>query len=125
MNLFKEFNIKNTDKLLEIQWKWENKKYVRIILPKWSYIYTDKKAIQNNKTNLIEYFTKLKNGEIVKNSFKYEIKNKDCNNYNFWFIKQPWIKNYNLNYKFINSENKVIKINKEKLEKDFNFYIEK
>jgi len=127
LNNFKKYNItNNTEKLLNIQWQWNNKQFVKIILPKWSIISakTNSNIWKNVNSNLITFFTDLKPWEKKQYNFKYKIQNKECDNYIFSLLKQPWIKKYNINYKFINYSNQTKELKFENLKKDF-YYIEK
>jgi len=127
LDSFKKYNItNNTEKLLNIQWQWNNKQFVKIILPKWSIISakTNSNIWKNVNSNLITFFTDLKPWEEKQYNFKYKIQNKECNNYIFSLLKQPWIKKYNINYKFINYSNQTKELKFENLKKDF-YYIEK
>ncbi len=120
------FNISNKEKILEIQWNWNNKQFLRFIIPKGSIIQASNfiNISKNKNTNLIEAYTNLKPQEKSNISFKYILKNQNCNNYNFLLLKQPWIKKYNLNYKLIKFWKQIESINLENFKKDF-FYIEK
>ena len=127
INKMKNFNIKPTEKLLNIQWNWENKQYIRLIIPNKTLINKNINIniFKNNKTNLVSFYTKEKPWENKNYSIKYIQNNLTCNNYNFWLLKQAWIKKYNINFTYkING--KIIKnINKNNLNKDFYIKIDK
>ena len=101
LNIFNKFWIKDTSsKLLNIQWKWENRQYIRVILPK-NIILKNKKdfiSIKNYNKNekSVAFFLNTKPWE--KSSFKinYILKNTNCELYNYELYKQPGIKKYNL-----------------------------
>ncbi len=99
-NLITQYNIEKTDKqkLLFIQWNWENKQYVRVIIPK------EAKIINKNIT-VIDYKDRWQSVNFYvntpvwkKSEFKleYYLPNKQCKTYSYKFYKQPWIKNYDI-----------------------------
>ena len=118
LDYLNKFKIKNKQKILEIEGNWENRQYIRIILPKNSIIWKN-----NKKTKLIDFFTKLSVREEKTYNFSYKIKNIDCENYSFKLYKQPWIKKYDIDYIFIDKNHKKEE-KLENLEKDFYFKIE-
>ncbi len=127
LNYFKKFNIKANNNLLNIQWEWNNKQYIRFILPKNTLISANNNFTisKNNNSNLIETYTNIKawNSKTIKIS--YNLLNKTCNNYNFTLIKQPWIRLYNIKYNFLENWKIIKKLNLINLTKDFYINIEK
>jgi len=109
-NLFRKYNIKFNNDILNIAWAWENKSFLRIIIPKNSKFLEKiwQKLIKKEKYNIIELYTKTKSQEKTKYIISYDLENKDCKNYNYKFIKQSWIYEYNLE---LNINGKKIKRN--------------
>lgn len=111
-NITEELNIKNflydmwilwdvdIKEVLNIQWKSENNQYVRIYIPENAIINNSQnykvKVLDNRKE--ISFY--LQTPLLFESDFKinYSIPNKDCKEYDFDFIKQPWLKNYEFNY---------------------------
>ncbi len=84
--------------LLDIQWKWLNKQYIRVLIPK------NAQVIQNKNITITDFpeykevsFYLDTNTFFESNSrFEYTIPNPECKNYTYNFIKQPGIKNYHI-----------------------------
>jgi len=100
-DILNKFWIKeNIKKLLFIQWNWENKQYVRIIIPKNAIIENNKKILSIKKYykrwKIVDLYLNTKVWE--KSNFKldYTIPNNKCKLYNYKLYKQPWIREYNL-----------------------------
>ncbi len=100
MNLYNQYNLdKNKyNELLQIQWKWTNKQYVRVILPKDI-------IVKNKDVWITDYYQRGKSLDFYMNTpvwqssqftLEYRINNPECKKYNYSFFKQPWIKKYNL-----------------------------
>ena len=101
--IFNKFWIKNNlDKLLSIQWNWENKQYIRIILPKNAIITKNSKILSikdyKKRWKVIDFYLNTKVWETSNFKLDYTIPNKKCLLYNFELYKQPWIKKYDLDY---------------------------
>jgi len=103
----------NKEKLLEIQWMWINKQYVRVIIPKDAKILNKKELWKNYWINF--YKDRWKSISFYMNTWiwkqsekiiKYKLLNKSCKEYSYKHYKQPWIKEYNLNINYwINNKN--------------------
>lgn len=108
-------NLNNFEKLVDIQWRWDNKNFIRIILPKdivlWSNFW---KLEKKDNYNIISFYSILKPKESKKYYINYKLTNFNCEDYNYTFYKQSWIKPYNMDFT-INSE----KISKSWLKWDF------
>ena len=106
--------------LLQIQWKWANKQYVRVIIPKDA-------TVQN--TNIVwvtDYYERGRSVDFymdtpawIQSSFtlNYILPNPDCQTYSYSFYKQPGIPNYNLS---INYESSVTSYASQKADIFFN-----
>ncbi len=96
---FKKFDITDTgSSLLQIQGKWINKQYVRVIIPKDAIIEKNKNiTIQeyNNRKSL-NFYTEVAPWNIVVFDISYTLQNKSCNQYTYKMYKQPWIQNYDI-----------------------------
>lgn len=110
-NINEEINIKtilydmdllwkvDVNNLLQIQWKWLNRQYIRVLIPKNSIINNNSKLKIKEFENYKEVSFFLNTNSLFESnfSFDYNILNPECKNYNYIFIKQPWINNYDLN----------------------------
>lgn len=96
MDLLGKVDIKST---LEVQWKWLNKQYIRVLIPKDAIIEENSKMTITDFQNYKEVSFFLNTDTLFDSNFKinYKIQNPECRSYNFEFVKQPWIKNYQLN----------------------------
>ena len=108
-NLLDKFPIKDKTRkdILNIQWKWVNKTYVRVILPKNAVI-KPKKWMNINKYEksiVVDFYMNTSPLETTNFNIQYKIINNDCLNYNYKIYKQPWIRNYWLD--IIQKNNKV------------------
>jgi hypothetical protein len=114
--LINNYDIKNKEEALNIQWIWDNNQYVRIVIPKNSSVEKDKniEIIEWENTKTIETFIKTKRFKTNNFSLKYIIPNKDCKNYSYIFYKQSWLKNYDFKL-----EKDNIKIERKWLDVDF------
>lgn len=103
ISYFNELQITDYKDLLNIQWKWVNKQFVRLLLPKNSIIKNDKvKVIEEENDKIAYFYTEVKPWETSTYTLNYEIENKDCKPYSFKFFKQPGLRKYDLN---INNSN--------------------
>ncbi len=113
--LLNQYWIKDKTDILNIQWRWDNKSYLRIIVPKNTEVYLQdwQTLDKKNEYNIIWLYTYVRKMETWTNEISYRLKNPDCKEYNYKYYKQPWIKNYNIEfdvlwnynqYKWINSD---------------------
>lgn len=101
VSLFNDFKINDYKNLLNIQWKWINKQFVRLVLPKNAIIKNPKiKVITEEDRKIVYFYTDTNPWETSNYELDYEIENPDCKPYKFKFYKQAWIRNYDL---FVNS----------------------
>jgi hypothetical protein len=96
MDLLWKVDVNN---LLQIQWKWLNRQYIRVLIPKNSIVNNNSKLKVKEFENYKEVSFFLNTNSLFESnfSFDYNILNPECKNYNYIFIKQPWINNYDLN----------------------------
>ena len=84
--------------IINIQWRWVNKEYVRVVLPK-NIIIKPKKGIKIHNfknTTVVDFYMNTRVWETVNFIISYKILNKSCESYSFKLYKQPWIRNYEL-----------------------------
>ena len=109
-NLLNKYPIKDKTRkdIINIQWKWTNKVYTRILLPKEAII-KPKNWMTINKylsVNVLEFYINTRPLESTNYTIEYSLKNSECKKYSYKLYKQPWIRKYNIN---INDWNKIIK----------------
>lgn len=93
------------EKLLEIQGKWDNYQFVRIIIPKNAEVSPKEGIIVTEFENYkeVNFYQKTNNIVSSKTSFEYILKNPNCLKYNYKLFKQPWITTYDFQYTNKNS----------------------
>ncbi len=103
--LFDSYNIKNRDHILNIQWKWENHQFMRVLLPENAIITPKKwlKIVQYDNYKIAEFFIKTRRLETTQYWLKYSLENSECKNYDFKFYKQPWLQSYDMELEMNNS----------------------
>lgn len=84
--------------LLDIQWKWLNKQYIRVLIPKNAQITENKNITVRDFPEYKEVSFYLDTNTFFQSNmrFEYTIPNLECKNYTYNFIKQPGIKNYSI-----------------------------
>lgn len=89
---------KNITDIVNIQWKWENKSYLRVMVPKEAEIILEESQEQSifEKYKTINFYTNTKPWETSNYNLKYRLKNEKCKDYSYKFFKQPWIRDYNI-----------------------------
>lgn len=111
--MFDNYNITKTKSLIDIQWRWDNYQFIRIILPKSAIIEdAEKYHVQElNEKKSIEFFMRTKRLETKNEEITYKIMNNICEKYSFILYKQPWIKSYDMSFSndWVISENYWIK----------------
>ena len=97
IDLMDRYNIRDKN-ILFIQWKANNKSYVRVLLPKDAIIKKNKDITISEYKNhkLVEFYTETRRFNTSSNTIEYSIKNESCDDYNFALYKQAWIKNYDI-----------------------------
>lgn len=102
---------KDESDILNIQGLWENKSFLRILIPKNASVYPYWNQIVQETENykIVEFYTNTKSSKTSNYSIKYRLKNPKCSDYNYKIYKQPGLKDYNLNleiqWKIKNYEN--------------------
>lgn len=102
--------IVDIDETLKIQWKAQNKQFIRVLLPAEAKIIQKSNIKISKFDNYQEVSFYINTWLLFASEFviEYVLPNIECKNYDFNFIKQPWIKNYNLNlYKNWNLINSI------------------
>lgn len=107
-NLLDGYWIINKNDILNIQWRWDNKSFLRIVIPKNTIVYpkNNQKVIDYDKYKIVELFTNTRMLETSIYTIEYDIQNDDCKTYWYKFFKQPWIKKYNINFDIFWEKNK-------------------
>ena len=84
--------------LLDIQWKWLNKQYIRVLIPKNAQVIQNKNITVKDFPEYKEVSFYLDTNTFFESNFRFEytISNPECKNYTYNFIKQPGIKNYSI-----------------------------
>lgn len=94
---------KERDRLIAIEWAWENRQFVRILTPKWSKI-TDKKwnsiSIDDNDSRytIMKFYLNTDVWEAKEIKFNYSSTPKNCTP-KINFYKQSWLSNYTFSSK--------------------------
>lgn len=98
-NLLDKYWVKDKTDILNIQWRGDNKSYLRVVLPLKAEVKLKKGQVlqKYDKYQIVELFTNTRRLETTKYEIEYDLKNPDCKDYDFKFFKQAWIKDYNLN----------------------------
>lgn len=84
--------------LLDIQWKWLNKQYIRVLIPKNAQVIQNKNITITDFPEYKEVSFYLDTNTFFESNYRFEytIPNPECKNYTYNFIKQPGIKNYHI-----------------------------
>lgn len=96
MNLDSIVDVENT---LITQWKWINKQYMRILVPKNAIFEKNPQiAIKDIKDKKeISFYMDTSIWTPSEFNINYTLPNPSCRPYNYVFEKEPWIKEYKLN----------------------------
>jgi hypothetical protein len=86
--------------VLETQWKWLNRQFVRLYIPKDAIIDNSKNYKVNVLDDRKEITFFLDTPLLFDSDFKisYTLPNIDCKKYDYELVKQPWLRWYNLEY---------------------------
>ncbi len=90
---------KNREDVINIQWRWDNKSYVRVLLPKNAKV-VEKEGLTINYFPLltvVDFYFTTRLRETNSYNIEYTIENKTCKDYDYIFYKQPGIREYELN----------------------------
>ncbi len=95
------------DETLLIQWKWENKQYVRVYIPKNAVISSreDYTITQFSDYKEISFYLNTPLNTTRNFTFSYQILNPECQKYQFHFFKQSWLRGYDMK---IQKENELL-----------------
>jgi hypothetical protein len=95
----------NYKNLLNIQWNWLNHSYIRVLIPRNAVIDTSIHSVstyKNKPYKQVDFYLKTPVWWSSYRYMEYIIKNPDCKKYSYKVYKQPWIREYNL--EFFNTE---------------------
>lgn len=92
--------IKYKNDILNIQWRGQNRSYVRILIPSSAEVILDKNQTLYDmwKYKIIELYINTEKLETSLTTINYTINNPNCDKYSYKFFKQPGIKKYNINF---------------------------
>lgn len=102
--VFDELNIKDSkerDRLIGIEWAWENRQFVRILVPKWSKLtnkYWNSINLDNSDSryDFFKFYLNTDVWETKEIQFSYSSTPKNCQEQPI-FYKQSWLSNYSFN----------------------------
>lgn len=111
---------KNLEDIINIQWKWFNRSFLRVLVPKEASIsLLDWQNItENEKYKIVNLYTLTKAWQTSNYDIKYRLNNIDCKNYSYKFFKQPWIKNYQILFDILWKKNEYNDIKTDFIYKD-------
>ena len=104
MNILKQFEIDklpNHKNLLNIQWNGVNHSYVRVLIPRNSIINTKIHSVKTYKDKYykqVDFYLKTPIWWKSHRYMEYIIKNPECKKYSYKIYKQPWIREYNVEF---------------------------
>ncbi len=100
-DLLDEYSIQDKTRkdIINIQWRWVNKSYIRVVLPLEAIVEKNSNLRVNKyeKATVVDFYQDTRLLETTNFDVKYKIPNRECVDYNFKLYKQPWIRDYNLN----------------------------
>ena len=105
-NLLDKYEVKNQDHIMYIQWRWRNYQYMRVLLPNNAKI-TPKpwlRVIDKKDYKIAEFYIKTERLEVQDFTIDYQLKNPDCQPYNYKQFKQPGINSYDMKFKYNNED---------------------
>lgn len=113
---------KKREDIINIQWRINNKNYVRVLIPKnaIAVVGNGQKLIQEKEYQYLEFYTDLPMNSTGKYKIAYTLKNPSCSEYEFTLFKQPGIRNYNISFE---TDNWVEDFSR--IEKDFIYKMKK
>ncbi|EKE26583.1 MAG: hypothetical protein ACD_4C00238G0012 [uncultured bacterium (gcode 4)] len=99
-NDLKITDIWERERLTIIEWAWENRQFVRILVPKWTKLNSKAENINidtsNSNYDFIKFYTITPKSKISTQNFEYITYPKSCSNQTN-FYRQPWLNNYKVN----------------------------
>lgn len=95
MNALGQVDVNN---ILNIQWKWVNKQYIRVLIPKNAQVTQNKNISIKDYPEYKEISFYLDTNTLFESNFtlEYMIPNSECKNYDYFLPKQPGIKSYGI-----------------------------
>ncbi len=100
MDTFEIQDPKTREKMQFIQWKWENKVYIRFFVPKWSKLIESKKMETVHKKENSIFTTTLVTpvGKKSTKTFSYQVNIPQCNKdmTDLDVVRQPWLHNLSI-----------------------------
>lgn len=89
---------KNINDIINIQWRWDNKSYLRVLVPKNAEVKLKEwqKLKEDENYKIIELYTETKAWQTSSYDVEYKLKNKSCMPYSYKFFKQPWIRDFQI-----------------------------
>lgn len=111
-NLLDKYEITHKRDILNIQWRGDNKSYLRVLIPKNSEVLPSvwQTVYDYDNYKVVELYVTTQKLETSKNIIQYTIKNPECDDYSYKFFKQAWIIKYNINFDVFWEENKYSNI---------------
>lgn len=106
--LLDNYWVANKTDILNIQWRWINKSFTRILLPKNAIVSEKKwqKVYEMENYKIVELYINTEKLETSLNSISYVLENPNCSDYTYKFFKQPGIKKYNINFDIFSKKDK-------------------
>ena len=84
---------KNINDIINIQWRWDNKSYLRVLVPKNAEVKLKEwqKLKEDENYKIIELYTETKAWQTSSYDVEYKLKNKSCMPYNYNDIESDFI----------------------------------
>ena len=82
--------------VINIQWRWVNKVYTRVILPRDAIVKSNYWMTINKYENstVLGFYINTRLLETTNYNIDYKLENKECKPYDYKIYKQPWIRDY-------------------------------
>lgn len=98
IDVFEKYDI-DLEENLFIQWLWNNKQFVRIVVPKEAIIKNNNLVVREYpETKVLEFYMDTPRFESSYFVLNYSLPNSECRKYDFKFFKQPGIRDYNFEF---------------------------
>ncbi len=98
VELLNKYWVEDQTDIINIQWRWTNKSYTRVVLPKQAVV-TPKEWLTVYKEQdytVAEFYITTRRLESTNYDIEYKIPNINCQKYDFKLYKQPGIKIYDV-----------------------------
>lgn len=98
--LMEKYGIEKTSALYSIQGEWKNNQYVRLLLPKEAQIKDQKwLIIQETPTKkIVSFYMTTEKTQVNTMDISYHLPNSTCQSYDFTFLKQAGIPDYDIDF---------------------------